>query len=152
MSLHRKKDLNAELILTPFIDLLSTCVCFLLISAVWIQVATVDIKQTHGTEAAPSKKESYEVALNYKKIDRLQVVLKKNGKRFRRTLVKAKDHDEVVEKLKGVITSWTQGKKAKKIESAFVSPIRALDYGEMIKALDVLRENKILNIGIVSGR
>jgi hypothetical protein len=37
-----RKDLNADLNLTPFIDLLSTIVCFLLITAVWIEIGTVD--------------------------------------------------------------------------------------------------------------
>ena len=41
--LGKKKELNAELNLTPFIDLLSTMVCFLLITAVWIEIGTVEV-------------------------------------------------------------------------------------------------------------
>ena len=54
IKLGRPKEINSELNLTPFIDLLSTMVCFLLIAAVWLQVGAMEIKQSHGTEAASS--------------------------------------------------------------------------------------------------
>lgn len=40
-----KKPLDAELNLIPFIDLLICCICFLLITAVWIQLAQIDVSQ-----------------------------------------------------------------------------------------------------------
>jgi biopolymer transport protein ExbD len=39
-----KRAFDAEFNLVPFIDLLSCCVCFLLVSAVWTQVAKIDTK------------------------------------------------------------------------------------------------------------
>ena len=44
-----KKGLNAELNLVPFIDLLSMCICFLLMTAVWVQIGVLDVKQGIGT-------------------------------------------------------------------------------------------------------
>jgi biopolymer transport protein ExbD len=38
----KRKPVDAELNLIPFIDLLVCCVCFLLITAVWIQLARID--------------------------------------------------------------------------------------------------------------
>lgn len=38
-----KRPLDAELNLVPFIDLLVCCICFLLITAVWTQMARVDV-------------------------------------------------------------------------------------------------------------
>jgi biopolymer transport protein ExbD len=43
-----KRAFDAEFNLVPFIDLLSCCVCFLLVSAVWTQVAKIN------TRAAPN--------------------------------------------------------------------------------------------------
>lgn len=40
-----KKDLNVELNLVPMIDLLSCCVSFLLITAVWTQMSKLDTTQ-----------------------------------------------------------------------------------------------------------
>jgi biopolymer transport protein ExbD len=36
-----KKSLDAELNLVPFIDLLVCCICFLLLTAVWVQISHV---------------------------------------------------------------------------------------------------------------
>lgn len=46
-----KKSLDAPINLVPFIDLLSCCICFLLITAVWINLAAMETNQR-----APSKK------------------------------------------------------------------------------------------------
>jgi biopolymer transport protein ExbD len=45
----RRRSLDAAINLVPFIDLLSCCIAFLLITAVWSQVATLDV-QTAGGE------------------------------------------------------------------------------------------------------
>ncbi len=48
----RKKHLDAELNLVPFIDLLSVCICFLLITAVWLNVGSMNVKQAIGGQPA----------------------------------------------------------------------------------------------------
>ena len=83
IGLGKKKELTADLNLTPFIDLLSTCVCFLLITAVWIEIGSVEIKQSHGTAAAPSKKISYDLDVVYKDSTNAHLNLKRNGKRIK---------------------------------------------------------------------
>ena len=47
-----KKHLDFELNLIPFIDLLSTCICFLLITAVWMQIGSLNVKQAVGGQPA----------------------------------------------------------------------------------------------------
>src|SRR3954452_9532518 len=51
-----KKALDAEINLVPFIDLLSCCISFLLITAVWTQLARMDVSQK-GQGAAGSTEE-----------------------------------------------------------------------------------------------
>jgi biopolymer transport protein TolR len=51
MRKHRK-HLDFELNLIPFIDLLSTCICFLLLTAVWVNVGAMNVKQAVGGQAA----------------------------------------------------------------------------------------------------
>ncbi len=48
----KKKQLDFEVNLIPFIDLLSACICFLLLSAVWIQVGSLNVKQAVGGQSA----------------------------------------------------------------------------------------------------
>jgi biopolymer transport protein ExbD len=52
-----KKPLDASLNLVPFIDLLSCCISFLLITAVWTQLARMDVTQKgQGAAGASDEK------------------------------------------------------------------------------------------------
>src|ERR1700679_3944049 len=50
-----RRKLNFELNLVPFIDVLSTCICFLLVTAVFINLGAFDVSQAVGSDAAQSK-------------------------------------------------------------------------------------------------
>ena len=52
-----KKALDAAINLVPFIDLLSCCISFLLITAVWTQLARMDVQQK-GQGAAGAENEN----------------------------------------------------------------------------------------------
>lgn len=47
-----KKHLDFELNLVPFIDLLSVCICFLLLTAVWLNIGSINVKQAVGGQAS----------------------------------------------------------------------------------------------------
>src|ERR1700745_43738 len=53
-----KKPLDAELNLVPFIDLLSCCISFLLITAVWTQIAGLQISSSGGPPEQETKQET----------------------------------------------------------------------------------------------
>ncbi len=47
-----KKNINVELNLVPFIDLLSTLICFLLITAVWQQISVISTGTNQTTSSS----------------------------------------------------------------------------------------------------
>jgi biopolymer transport protein TolR len=54
---YRRKGVNAELLLVPYIDLLTCMIAFLLITAVWTQLARLEVQQkgqgeSSGTETS----------------------------------------------------------------------------------------------------
>ncbi len=51
----RKKSVNFELNLIPFIDVLSTCICFLLVTAVFINLGSFHVSQAVGSEKTQAK-------------------------------------------------------------------------------------------------
>src|SRR5436309_14146890 len=53
-----KKALDAELNLVPFIDLLSCCISFLLITAVWTQIAGLQVASSGGPPEQQQKQEN----------------------------------------------------------------------------------------------
>src|SRR3954469_17681911 len=58
-----KKPLDAELSLVPFIDLLSCCISFLLITAVWTQIAGLQVASSGGPPDVQTKQETIDVRL-----------------------------------------------------------------------------------------
>ena len=57
-----KKPLDAELNLVPFIDLLSCCIAFLLITAVWTQIAGLQVASSGG----PPDQQKQDVTIDVK--------------------------------------------------------------------------------------
>jgi biopolymer transport protein ExbD len=55
MGSHGKRDPNSEIPLVPFIDLLLCCVMFLLVTAVWNQLARVNANQQQPGQQAPNE-------------------------------------------------------------------------------------------------
>ncbi len=154
IGLGSKKELNADLNLTPFIDLLSTCVCFLLITAVWIEIGAVEIKQSHGTAAAPSKKISYDLDVVYKDSTHASLNLKRNGKRVQKIKVEGATDAEFQANLNDIIKTkiLTFKNKVVEIATATVTPRTSVNYGSLVQTLDTLRKNEIINIGVLSAR
>ncbi len=146
-----KRELDFELNLTSFIDLLSTCTCFLLITAVWIQIGTVEIKQSHGTEASEVKKETVDLDLVFKNPNELRLNLKKDGKALKAIDVKSDSLEHMLAKLNEEIKSQIINTKLN-IGVATVTPRSTVNYGQLVSTLDILRKNKIVNIGVLTAR
>src|SRR5437016_14407921 len=58
-----KKPLDAELNLVPFIDLLSCCICFLLITAVWTQISGLQVASSGGPPDQQKQESTIDVKL-----------------------------------------------------------------------------------------
>ena len=58
-----KKNLNAELNLVPFIDLLSCCIAFLLITAVWTQISALNVASSGGPPDEQKQETTIDVKL-----------------------------------------------------------------------------------------
>ncbi len=85
-----KKPLNAELNLVPYIDLLTCMVAFLLITAVWTQLARLQAQQKGqgavGEETPPEKQTKVVVVVNQEGfnlvVDQDQTPLPKKGEAY----------------------------------------------------------------------
>jgi biopolymer transport protein ExbD len=146
-----KKNLDAEVNLVPFIDLLSMCICFLLMTAVWIQIGSLEVKQSKGTDAAPST--GYELDVNFQASNSLQLQVKKQGKSFQSYQLKAKNTEELIKTLDTSIQGVLVKLKAdpaqpSPISAAMITPKTGVSYGDLVQVLDTLRKYKIVNLGV----
>jgi biopolymer transport protein TolR len=144
-----KKNLEAELNLTSFIDLLSTCVCFLLITAVWIQIGSLEIKQSHGSESK-STSDKFDLDVQMTDTNQLKINLKKAGKILETVALKATSAVELKGMFKETIEQKIVNYKNQPIEiqASTFYPHSSFNYGDLVVLMDVLRSNKITNIGI----
>ncbi len=152
-----KKSLDADINLVPFIDLLSVCICFLLMTAVWIQVGSMEVKQAQGTEAQ-SNESGMELSLSFTSPTGLQAQLKKGGRVVRSNLFQGTTVAELRDRLEVGLPGLVLGAEAQSntheglghaVASARVTPKAGVSYGDLIGVMDVLRKHRIVNLGVV---
>ena len=147
----RRKSLDAEINLVPFIDLLSMCICFLLMTAVWIQIGSVQIKQSLGTEASSAASDLMEMEVRFSGPTSFELVLKKQNKVIEKFAYTGDNSESLSAKLD---TGLGQLKyPGTSFGSATLTPKNGVTYGTMVSVMDILRKHQIVSLGVnpVSG-
>lgn len=142
-----KKSLNCELNLVPFIDLLSVSICFLLMTAVWIQLGSVPVVQEHGTEA---ESPGSEINVVWSTPNEFQLTLVYSNKKRVQAAIKGATSTELMTQLKAQVTDFIQS-QAPLAPSTIVAKVTThptLPYSGLVDILDVLRGSQISKIGI----
>ncbi|MBY0371880.1 biopolymer transporter ExbD [bacterium] len=147
-----RRSLDAEINLVPFIDLLSVCICFLLMTAVWTQISTVQVKQSHGTEAGEAGE--YELNVQFSNAQTVALELKKKGRAYKKASFKADDFKALLGSMDGQITTWLaplvkDPAAPSPVTAAMVTPKADVTYGDLVSTMDVLRKHQIVNLGVV---
>jgi biopolymer transport protein TolR len=147
----KKKSLDFEIVLTPFIDLFSVCISFSLLTAVWIQIGSMDVKQAVGGQAAES---------NSKPPPALMLQLETNGDvvvdvKDAPSTLKGKFKKQVVAALagkvnQGAVKNLVTGLKsqAPSLNMALIQPSGGSVYEEIITMMDSLRGAGIADLGV----
>ena len=109
---------------------------------------------SHGIAAKQDKKVTYDLDVVFKNSSEVRVNLKRNSKAVRKLTVKSDNFENLLVKLNSTIIDkvLVYKKTAIEIASATVTPRSTVDYGNLISTLDVLRKNKIVNIGVLTAR
>jgi len=127
-------------------------------TAVWVQISTVQVKQSHGTEAGPAG--AYELEVKFGGPTSVEMVMKKNGKNWKKAAFKAADVKGLLPSMDTQLGTWVtaigpqkpepgQIAAASPVSAAMVSPKTGVTYGDLVMAMDVLRRHQIVNLGIV---
>lgn len=147
-----KKSLNAEVNLVSFIDLLSVCICFLLVAAVWLQIGTVKVMQSMGDEATNPPENAYELAVHMQEGQHVTMELKKGQKSAQKIDVTASTPEEFHTKLAQELdqaVAKVAADQQQKIVNATIEPHEKANYGQMIAVMDVLRKHEIVNLAVL---
>jgi biopolymer transport protein ExbD len=135
--------------LTPFIDLFSVLVCFLLMTAAWIQLESMPSsieKSTASNNPAPAdpppEKDEKKVTLAIS-VFKDKITLKENEKEIE---IKNLDKEFDKEKLKSEFLRWRTSYADKKDVILNTDP--EVTYGDMIKMYDLLVASDWPDVGI----
>ena len=145
-----KKELNFEIDLLPFISVLSCCICFLLVTAVWTHIGSLNVSQGLGQE---SDKKSDQANSS------LWVIIEGDGSvelsvkdapqmpaAFNKINVHAKSGRvdfAQIEKIAAQINT-----RLPELKTALVMPKGQVAYGDVITLMDRLKKHKISEVGI----
>lgn len=148
MSKPKRKSLDFNIDLIPVISLLSVCICFLLLTAVWVQVGSMNVKQALGGQAAEDTKRLPMLAMTMLPSGDLRVETRDSRKVPRsmaRTIVKAGVSDmtavqALVEKIKTFEPD---------LRMATIEPYLDAEYDMIITLMDELKTSGIPDLGIV---
>ncbi len=145
----RKKGMNFELNLIPFIDVLSTCICFLLVTAVFISLGSFHVSQAVGTEksSADKPKGSVTVSLGEKGDVRFEVKDVK-GVRGNQSLVTISGEAGKVnfKRTEDWIKSF--GARFEDVKTVLIMPNPRSKYNDLIQLMAQFKASKMDQIGI----
>jgi biopolymer transport protein TolR len=135
-----KKALDAELNLVPFIDLLSCCISFLLITAVWTQIAGLQVSSSGGPPEPQTKQETIDVRLLL------------NDKGYQLTMAGASIE---IPKLNGAFDRKGLGEKLKTLKTSLpdqtaitVQPEDSVPYADLVETVDTAMGEQLRNVTV----
>lgn len=144
------KHLDFELNLVPFIDLLSVCICFLLLTAVWLNVGTMNVKQAVGGQPAveTEKKpllwvflsENGDLNLEARDASKMPVALRK-------LKVAAVDGKFNATQLEEIVNQMKQAEP--ELRTALIQPQAQSSYESIIDLMDQFKKAGLGDLGVV---
>lgn len=139
VSSNSNDGLNVELNLVPFIDLLSSLVLFLLITAVWVQISAIPtgIDSKGATPVVTSTSNLLTIHLDDKGATLLWPASMKDTSQLPSLIAKtAKGYD--LDRLGAVMADVSKNPNK---PTAAVSAEDVVDYGDVVQAIDTVKSN-----------
>jgi biopolymer transport protein TolR len=140
---NNKKELNFELNLLPIFDVLSVCICFLLMTVVWVQVGSVDTSQAVGGQSQEETKKPPTVWVTFDDKANLNFSFKNAGSKVKDFSLKSSKGQINYEKVQAQIKGLDQG-----LEIALLMPAANTSYDSIIQVMDIFKQAGIKDVGI----
>ena len=146
----KRKTENTGIDLVAFISLLSVCICFLLLTTIWVQIGSMSVKQAVGGQAASESKPKPELWVVYEAGGRLQFSLKNAPRKMvRQVAASPLEGVEGKPDVEGLATFVTSLKgDYSDISMALIRPTKATLFEDIISVMDTFRANGINDLGV----
>lgn len=143
-----KKDLNFEINILPILDILSVLICFLLLTAVWVQMGALSTTQALGDNSKAGSKNPPSIWIALQQNGNLQLSLRDvASSKIAKEMTLASNQGQV---------NWVAlNQKIQSIKSALpdlktviIRPEAQSNYGVVIQLMDQLKQNQMTDIGL----
>lgn len=141
------KELNFELNILPILDILSVLICFLLLTAVWIQIGTLDTRQAIGDNSTAGAENPPSLWITVDTQGTIQLST--------RDLPNKKSYEESIrsqgrnvnwalleQKLQELKNQWPE------LKTGVVRPEAQASYGDVIRIMDKLKQFQFEGVGL----
>ena len=146
---HGKKHLDFEINLIPFIDLLSACICFLLLTAVWVQVGSMDVKQAVGGQPASETVKKPTIWVQMGAAGEVTLTVQDTNKipaKLRKLVVKGIDSKLDITQLSTALTELKNLEP--ELRTALIQPQAQSVYEDMIALMDQFKKQGLIDLGV----
>ena len=146
---HSKKHLDFEVNLIPFIDLLSVSICFLLITAVWLNVGSMNVKQAVGGQAQEDTKKSPLVWVRMTAQGDLDLEVQESSlvpagmRKLRIAMTDNKVDMAGLEKAIGSLRALEPS-----LNTGLIQPTASTTYEDIIDVMDKMKKNGMNDLGV----
>lgn len=145
-----KKELNFELDLLPVISVLSVCICFLLVTAVWTHIGALNIEQGLGQESTRPEVKTASMWVSIKRSGEAVLTMKDSPKlptnlQEKRFTLRSESGWRALERHAATIKQMVP-----ELKMALILPDASVNYGDVIRLMDRLKALEIGEIGIAS--
>ncbi|MEN0057363.1 MAG: biopolymer transporter ExbD [Bdellovibrio sp.] len=141
------KELNFEINILPILDILSVLICFLLLTAVWIQIGTLDTKQAIGDNSTAGAKNPPSLWITVNSQGAVQLSLRdvpgsKNYEENIQGAGRKVNLQALEQKLQGLRSKWPD------LKTGIVRPEAQASYGDVIRIMDKLKQFQFEGVGL----
>ncbi|MGE0633199.1 MAG: ExbD/TolR family protein [Pseudobdellovibrionaceae bacterium] len=142
-----KKELNFEINILPILDILSVLICFLLLTAVWIQTSSLDTKQAVGDNSISGAKNppSLWIAVTPEGNLRLSLRDVKTKMPLEQQIAaggNGVNWEAFAERIKSLKAELPE------LNTVVIRPEAKAQYGVVIQMMDQLKVNQMTDVGL----
>lgn len=146
----KKRTENTEIDLVAFISLLSVCICFLLLTTIWIQIGSMNVKQAIGGQAADTTKPKPSLWVIYGKGGSIRLQFKdsprKVVRKFGRMNIAGVEGKPDLEKIGAQLVDIKT--QLEGISMALIRPVEKTAFEDIISVMDVFRDKGFEDLGV----
>jgi biopolymer transport protein ExbD len=148
--MHKKnRHLDFEINLIPCIDLLSVCICFLLLTAVWLNVGSINVKQAVGGQSAAETEkkpliwvfmgEGGQLTLDIQEASSIPAAMRK-------VMVPGLDGKANLAELNRTIGKLKE--QEPRLKTALIQPQAGSAYEDIIALMDEFKKVNVIDLGV----